>query len=212
MEDASADATAQQAPDGVQVERDQQQAQGSDEPWVNKAEVIEYHKRTREAERQIRELKETIASLQSRPKANASKPADAGSDRLEALEKRLLIRDAIDDAGVKLSRRQREIVETLFNSSQPTDISSWLRDTVAVFQPSNPAPTDPPKADSPPAAQGADAQAHPFKQPPVTNTGAPGAPQVLSDDFFEIPADLWKSLPPEERLKRMKAYTKKGRR
>lgn len=175
----------------------QQSQEAGQQPWLNKAEAVDYFKRTRELERQLAELRES--------KTEAAKPPEKPGDpsaQIAALQARLDFRDAIAEAGLSLTRKQQDLLETAYRSQRPSNLGQWVRDQAEVFGSAEPkAATTPAPAEVP----------VPEQAKPVSNQGAPLAnPGALPDDPRLIPPHIWKNLKREDRMARVNGWMAKN--
>ncbi len=155
---------------------------GSDEPLLNKGEVVGLRK-------EVRQLAALVQQVVGKQETHKSTKADAIDD-LGALRSRVAeldLADAIDEMGLDPSREERTVLKRLFRGDRPPDVKSWLGETAPlvirkqVQSTTQAAATPPPKA--------------------TAQLGAPatGAPAVLPSDPRQIPKDQWNALDPAKR-------------
>jgi hypothetical protein len=75
-------------------------------------------------------------------------PADAIAE-LQRFRKETALKDAILDAGLKLSATQRKLLQAQFLAESPEDVGEWLRGYADAFPTPAAAPATPPKVERP---------------------------------------------------------------
>lgn len=135
----------------------------------------------------------------AKPNKASDTPADTSGDAVATLRREIAFKDALSDAGLTLSREQRQKLEKLYAAESPEDVGAWITSTAQVFGF---------------ARKGAEmaANGQPKQNPVRTDTGSPGAPStsVLSFNPNQIAPDVFASLPYKERVERVKAWLASG--
>lgn len=122
---------------------------------------------------------------------------------LSAFKRRQTFRDAVDDVGITLNRKQMEVLEGAYHASNPEDVAVWIKERADIFA-------------MPPAQQpivaGRPVQVIPPQSAPVSNQG-PGvktASDALPDDPRLIPPHIWQGMSRDDRMERANAWMAKS--
>jgi hypothetical protein len=93
-------------------------------------------------------------------------------------------------SSVKLTDKQRSVLEKVFQSERPENPAEWVKGYADIFG----------AVSTPPAQSQA-----------VTNTGAPGSTtaSVATPDGQMPPADVWRAMSDEDKLKSYRSFTNK---
>lgn len=182
-----------------------QTAPGSDEPLLNKREVVDLRKEMRDAKAAMAATLEAIKALVPQSKAKPDQPptATAHPDLVE--EVRMMraendLREGMLEAGVT-DKQARLAIQRLFKAERPQNIGDWLPGAIGVLGfartgSSSPAPATPPATP-------------PQRAAPSSDTGAPAGPRptvfVVGMNPHEHAA-LFKSLSREDQAKAMAAW------
>ncbi len=179
------------------------------EPWRNPAEIKKFMQRVQRLEDENRELKTLLLGGKTRPTAAAPR-APAGGDavpvrqliakqdsEIDLIRAERKLERALDGLEAPLSRQQRVRIEAWFERERPSSaqLTDWTTSALEAVghDPKGKKPTPPP-ATNPVAPQ-----PPPRKQSP--GVPAPGSAAVLPEDPHQIPAEDWKALPKEERMR-----------
>ncbi len=175
------------------------QANGQGEPFVNKAEAVQYFKEQRELKKIVSDLAQRLDSIGQPKEAEKARPKASDGDRVAQLEAKLAFRDALADVGVQLTAQQRGLLETAYYATKPADAGAWLKEYATAFVGAAP---------SAKAAPAPMTQAPPAQVAPQTNTGAPAKTNELPFDPRLIPSDIWRQMDPKERKRRFEEFAK----
>ena len=165
------------------------------EAFVNKAEVVEYFKRTQKLEEQNKTLLAELAQLKGGGKADATATAGEQKKTEQPSETQQLRRELALEKAIgahKLNDKQVSVLQRLVAAENPSDVVAFVAATVADLGWKD-------------AASGQGAQ----QQRQIrTDLGASGRQDGAQppDDWTQMDPATWKSLTPEERRKRVDAH------
>jgi hypothetical protein len=190
------------------------QQSGSDEPLLNKREVVELRKETRANATKLDALMEMLKGSMPASKTEPAK-ADAKAspdDRVQALEARyaamerqLALKDAYADLGIKPGDA-RDLIESAIlgrNAQDPAEIRSLVEKYAGLFKAGNTAP----------ASQATQTQVTTaVTQPKVPDGGPPSVDRKahLPDDILAVPSAAWGAMSGEEKRDFYENYKRKS--
>jgi hypothetical protein len=186
-----------------------QQTAGSDEPLVNKREVVELRKETRENAKKLDAvldfLKGSTPASKSEPvKADAKAPVDFEA-RFAAMERQLALKDAYADLGIKPGDA-RDLIESAIrghNAQDPGEIRSLVEKYAGLIKPVVTAP----------ATQATQTQVTAaVTQPKVPDGGPPSVDRKahLPDDILAVPSAAWNAMSPAEQREFYENYKRRN--
>jgi len=154
----------------------------SDEPLLNKKEIVELRKETRETRDLVKQFLAKVdgALPAASPATTSASKSDTPTDDIKALRAEMAFKEAVADIGIPLTRDQRQKLWKLHQAESPPDVGAWLNETVAAF------------GMKPGAATAPTTPAQSATTPPIasSNGGAPvakGGEEQISKNPFEWP-------------------------
>lgn len=176
----------------------------SDEPLRNYREVVELKRDVREVQRLIKDqlLPALASQRQPAPVAQPEEPArrahprpeaaaggGAAMEAVAALERKIELKDAFLDLGIK-SAEHREMLEAIVAKASPANVREFLGKYAASLAP---------------APSSAQPSARAMQMPQATgrsNSGTPAAPvsgAIATDDIYAIDPAVWLTMSPADR-------------
>lgn len=173
----------------------------SDEPVLNKQELVDARKEIREAKKSIDAM---LTALQQKvqPPSPPAKPepatADAAMNELKALREEMRFKDALAEKGIS-DPKQRKLLTRLYQGERPPDLDSWLSETLGDLGPGHTA--------SPPAATPTiAAPSAPSDSGPPASSGSRDIPM----DPARIPQSVVDAMTPEQAVDWWKRYKRQS--
>lgn len=177
-----------------------QSAQRSDEPLLNKQEVVDLRKEVRSVEKMLKEQILPVLGQLNKPaepakeKPQPAQTADAALSEIAVLRRELELKDVFADLGVR-SPQARDLIAKAAKADNPSNLREYVEKYAAAFQQAQP------------AAPAATPAAPPAQPAGKSDTGAPGTDgrSSLPDDPRLIDAAIWKGMDRKDRMSRYEA-------
>lgn len=177
-------APADAAPAGTPAPGADAQAQAAPADGADARRWQDTFKRINDLEKLVKGVLPVAAPKSEQKPETQAAPADAAMQRVAELERRLALKDAFEDLGIKAGPA-REVLEMAVKAANPEDVRGFIERYAGSFG----APAAPASA--------------PAQAAPRTNTGAPAADPrtALPSDPRLMPKGVWQGLDPAERKK-----------